>query len=369
MQFIDLKSQQDRIRQDIDRAIARVLDHGKYVLGPEVKELEQQLQKFCGAKHAIACANGTDALTTALMALGVGAGDIVIVPSFTFIASAGAIAQLGAIPFFVDVCQDSFNIDAQSIKQAIQDLKTSSSVLKAIVIVDLFGQPADFDAINQIAKNENVPIIVDAAQSFGASYKGKKTGSFGGIITTSFFPAKPLGCYGDGGAILTNDDTTAQIIRSIHQHGDGSKRYHNERIGFNSRLDSIQAAILLEKLKIFTSEIVLRQQAADNYHEVLSGFFVTPTVQNNCRSIWAQYTVKSDDRQQWLEKFQQHKIPTAVYYPIPLHQQQGYKNFPTVSDGLGVTEQLSKQVFSLPMHSYLEEDHFEKVQQTLVTKK
>ena len=353
-QFIDLAAQQKLIRPQLDLAISRVLDHGQYIMGPEVKEFEGQLRKFTGASHALTCANGTDALTLVLMAWGIGPGDAVFVPSFTYVATAEAPAQLGATPFFVDVCEDTFNIDPHSFKQAIIDSRELGLKPAVVIAVDLFGQPADIDAITEIAHAESIKVLVDGAQSFGGSSKGRKVGSMGDATTTSFFPAKPLGCYGDGGAIFTEDDELAAIISSIRLHGKGSEKYDNIRVGVNSRLDTIQAAILLEKIKLFPEELKLREAVAGQYSACLKHVCKVPVVDRQCTSAWAQYTLKFHNRSYIQAELKKAGVPTVVYYPIPLTMQSGYKDFPKVSTGTPVSEALAEQVLSLPMYPYLD---------------
>jgi dTDP-4-amino-4,6-dideoxygalactose transaminase len=354
-QFIDLAAQQTLIRPQLDAAIKKVLDHGQYIMGPEVKEFEGQLREFTGAKHALTCANGTDALTLVLMAWGVGPGDAVFVPSFTYVATAEAPAQLGATPFFVDVCEDTFNIDPQSFKQAIIDSRELGLKSAVVIAVDLFGQPADIDSIIEIAHAENIKVLVDGAQSFGGSSKGRKVGTMGDATTTSFFPAKPLGCYGDGGAVFTSSDNDADIINSIRLHGKGAQKYDNIRVGLNSRLDTIQAAILIEKLKIFPKELEMRAVVANRYSELLLDVCPVPHQITENISAWAQYTLKLDDRDSVQNKLKSFGIPSVVYYPIPLSTQKGYQSFPSVSTGVGVSERLADNVLSLPMHPYLTE--------------
>lgn len=356
MQFIDLAAQQEKIRHQIDAAIAKVLDHGQYIMGPEVEEFEKQLRDFTGANHALSCANGTDALTLVLMAWGVGPGDAVFVPSFTYVATAEAPAQLGATPFFVDVCEDTFNIDPESFKQAISDCKKLDLRPSVVISVDLFGQPGVIDEITSIAHCEGVKVLVDGAQSFGATRDDRSVGSMGDATTTSFFPAKPLGCYGDGGAVFTNNDHDAGLINSIRLHGKGSEKYDNVRVGLNSRLDTIQAAILIEKFKLFPQELKLRNQHADVYSKMLSGFVKTPWIPSNVRSAWAQFTLVVKERQELQAHLKQSNIPSVVYYPNPLSKQTGFKHFPSVSSGVRVSEYLSKHVLSLPMHPYLSDD-------------
>ena len=353
-QFIDLAAQQKLIRPQLDLAISRVLDHGQYIMGPEVKEFEGQLRKFTGASHALTCANGTDALTLVLMAWGIGQGDAVFVPSFTYVATAEAPAQLGATPFFVDVCEDTFNIDPQSFKQAIIDSRELGLKPAVVIAVDLFGQPADIDAITEIAHAESIKVLVDGAQSFGGSSKGRKVGSMGDATTTSFFPAKPLGCYGDGGAVFTSSEEDKELINSIRLHGKGSEKYDNVRIGLNSRLDTIQAAILIEKLKIFPNELEARGELAKAYAKNLADSDIClPTVEAGNVSAWAQFTVKTPFRADVMQALKAVGIPTAIYYPKPLHLQGGYSHYPVVTSGITNSENLSETVFSLPMHPYV----------------
>ena len=352
IEFIDLKSQQSRIKDKIDAGIQRVLSHGQYILGPEVQELEDRLAEFVGAKYCITCANGTDALQIAQMALGIGPGDEVITPGFTYIATAETVALLGAKPVYVDVDPRTYNIDPALLEQAITDRT------KAIIPVSLYGQCADFDAINAIAAKHGIPVIEDAAQSFGASYKGKRSCNLTTIACTSFFPSKPLGCYGDGGAIFTNDEELAKVIRQIARHGQ-DRRYHHVRVGVNSRLDTLQAAILLPKLEIFAEELRLRQGVAQRYSDMLADAGITPPfIEAHNQSAWAQFTVQVDDRDLVQEKLKIAGVPTAVHYPIPLNKQ------PAVADGsvdLPVGDAVAQRVMSLPMHSYLGEADREKV--------
>lgn len=353
--FIDLKAQQAQIRTQIDAAIKRVLDHGQYILGPEVTELEHKLAEFCGAKHVITCANGTDALVLSLMAKQVGSGDAVFVPSFTFAATAEAVALCGAQPVFIDVLSDSFNIDPQSLELGIQTAVNASLRPAGIIAVDLFGQPANYAAMQDIANKHNLWIIADGAQSFGAEYHGKKVGNIVDLTTTSFFPAKPFGCYGDGGAIFTNDDATAALLHSLRVHGQGKDKYHNTYVGMNSRLDSIQAAILLEKLKIFPQELKQRQKIADQYNFLLSKHAIVPKLAPNVTSAWAQYTLRiaPNLRPELIKHLQKQNIPVAIYYSLPLHLQAAYKKYLTATPTLPVCEKLSQSVLSIPMHSYL----------------
>jgi dTDP-4-amino-4,6-dideoxygalactose transaminase len=356
MQFIDLPAQLARIRPAIDAAIQRVLDHGIFIMGPEVAELEQQLASFCGVKHAITCANGTDALILGLMAKQVGPGDAIFVPSFTFAATTEAVVWLGATPVFIDVRQDTYNIDIASLEAGIAQAETLGLKPKGVIPVDLFGQPADYDALQALAAQHGLWILADAAQSFGASYKGRRVGSLGDIATTSFFPAKPLGCYGDGGAIFTHDDAVAAMIRSLRVHGQGVDKYDNVYVGMNSRLDTLQAAILLEKLKIFPDELVARQKTAASYSQALAELVIVPHVLEATTSAWAQYTVclpEQVNRAELIVHLKEAAVPSMVYYVKPLHKQRAYQQYPTATgQELPVSESLAKRVLSLPMSGY-----------------
>lgn len=360
IQFIDLKAQQERIRDKVDAGIKAVLDHGTYIMGPEVKTLESDLSAFCGAKHSISCSNGTDAIALALRALGVNQGDAVFVPTFTFAATAEVVTWFGATPVFIDVLNDTYNMDPTSLEQGIQTAKSLGLNPKGIIPVDIFGLPADYDAILPIAEKNNLWVISDAAQSFGATYKDRKVGTIGHITTTSFFPAKPLGCYGDGGAVFTQHDELAAIIRSARVHGQGADKYDNVRIGMNGRLDTMQAAVLIEKLKIFPDEIIARNQIAARYTEELKAHVQTPFVPEGLISTWAQYTICLDsamNRENLMSKLKDQGIPTVIYYVKPLHLQTAYKQYPTVNNGsLPVAENLANHVLSLPMHPYLGND-------------
>ena len=345
IEFIDLKAQQSRINAEIDAGIQRVLAHGQYILGPEVAELEEKLAAYVGAKYCITCANGTDALQIAQMAFGIGPGDEVITPGFTYIATAETVAVLGATPVYVDVNPKTYNLDVEKLEAAI------TPRTKAIVPVSLYGQCADFDAINTIAAKYGIPVIEDAAQSFGATYKGRKSCNLSTVACTSFFPSKPLGCYGDGGAIFTNDEELAKVIRQIARHGQ-DRRYHHIRVGVNSRLDTLQAAILLPKLAILDDEMQARQRVADTYTKLLSeaGILTTPFIEEHNQSAWAQYTIQVENRSEVQEKLKAQGIPTAVHYPIPLNKQ------PAVADAkavLPVGDAVAERVMSLPMHPYL----------------
>lgn len=357
MQFIDLVAQQARIKDKIDAAIQTVLQHGTYILGPEVAELEQKLAEFTGTKHCITVANGTDALQIAQMAFGIGPGDEVITPGFTYIATAETVALLGAKPVYVDVCPKTYNLDPTKLESAI------TPNTKAIIPVSLYGQCADYDAINTIAAKYNIPVIEDAAQSFGASYKGKRSCNLTTVACTSFFPSKPLGCYGDGGAIFTNDDELALVMRQISRHGQ-DRRYHHIRVGVNSRLDTLQAAILLPKLEILNEEIELRNQVANTYTSLLNdaGVFSTPFVEVHNISAWAQYTICVKNRAEVQHKLQEAGIPTAVHYPIPLNKQPAVANS---SIQLPIGDEIAQEVMSLPMHPYLTEQEIKRVVESL----
>ena len=344
MQFIDLVAQQDRIKDKLNANIQKVLAHGQYILGPEVHELEEKLSAYTGAKYCITCANGTDALQIAQMAFGIGPGDEVITPGFTYIATAETVAVLGAKPIYVDINPKTYNLDIEQLEAAI------TPRTKAIIAVSLYGQCADFDAINAIAAKYNIPVIEDAAQSFGASYKGKKSCNLTTVACTSFFPSKPLGCYGDGGAIFTNDEALATVIRQIARHGQ-DRRYHHIRVGVNSRLDTLQAAILLPKLEILDDEMQARQRVAETYNQLFTGSGITiPFIEAHNQSAWAQYTIQVDNRDEVQAKLKEQGIPTAVHYPIPLNKQ------PAVADTnavLPVGDAVAQKVMSLPMHPYL----------------
>lgn len=357
--FIDLAAQQSRLRGGIDRAIARVLDEGQYIMGPEVGRLERQLAEFCGAKHCLTCANGTDALQLALMALGVGKGDAVFVPAFTFAATAEIMPFVNATPFFVDVDPYTFNMDVGSLKRSIVEAVSRGLRPACVIPVDLFGLPADYDELIAVARENGMSVIGDSAQGFGGLYKGRMTGSICDITTTSFFPAKPLGCYGDGGATFTNDDDLALLLDSYRVHGKGTHKYFNDRIGMNSRLDTVQAAILIEKLAVYADEIEARQAVADRYSKRLSNRYETPYIPDGLRSIWAQYTLKTKDEAARTELQARAKaagVPTVIYYPVPLNRQKAYKDFPADPSGLPVSDDLAKRVVSLPMHPYLSEE-------------
>ncbi len=355
--FIDVGAQRRRLGTRIDEAIKRVTDHCQFIMGPEVFALEKDLAAFCGARHAISVASGTDALVLVLMAKGIGAGDAVFCPSFTFSATAESIALVGATPVFVDVDEATFNIDVASLERAVATAQRLDLAPKAVMAVDLFGLPADYDAIGRVAAKHSLFVIDDAAQSFGARYQNRKVGMLGDVSATSFFPAKPLGCYGDGGAVFTDDDKLADLVKSLRNHGQGVDRYDNVRVGINGRLDTIQAAVLIEKLKIFPDEISARERVAQRYNALLSATVMVPQVPAGYGSVWAQYTIRlSGSRRDALAAaLRGQGIPTAMYYPKPTHRQTAYQYYPVSDGGLPVTERLADEVLSLPMHAYLDE--------------
>ncbi len=362
--FIDLAAQQARIRDRLDRAIARVLDHGQYIMGPEVQELEKQLAAFTGARHAISCSSGTDALLIALMALGVRKGDAVLCPAFTYTATPETIALLGATPIFVDVNPDSFNVEPTGLAAGVEAARAHNLRPAGLIAVDLFGLPADYPALAQFADAHGLFVLSDAAQSFGATLDRQRVGTFGIISATSFFPAKPLGCYGDGGALFTENDALAARMSSIRLHGkaDGADKYAIDRIGVNGRLDTLQAAILIEKLAIFPEEIEMRQLVADRYNAGLCDVALTPKAPATSRSVWAQYTLKiaGGKRDAIAAELKACGVPTAIYYPRPLHQQPAYAHFPKAFADRSESERLCAEVLSLPMHPYLpliQQDH------------
>lgn len=362
MQFIDLKEQYSTLKNNIDERIANVLQHGHYIMGPEVFELEKQLAEYVGVKHAITCANGTDALTLALMALDISEGDAVFCPTFTFFATAETISFSKATPVFVDSNESTFNICPIDLERRIQSVLDEGKLTpKAIISVDLFGLPANYDELQELAKKYGLKIIEDAAQGFGGAINGKKAGSFGDIATTSFFPAKPLGCYGDGGAIFTDSDEYAELIRSYRVHGKGNDKYDNVRIGVNSRLDTIQAAILLEKLSVFPLELDARNKVAEAYSSALTDIITVPFVPENYLSSWAQYTLVSPFKAQIMEECTKQDIPTMVYYRTCMHMQSAFTFLGYQKGDFPVAEQLSETVFSLPMHPYLNAEDISKI--------
>ena len=369
--FIDLNAQQNIIRDKIEKRIKKVLDHGQYILGPEVKELEDKLSSFTGSNYVLCCSSGTDALLLSLLGLKLKPGEGVIVPAFTFASSAEVMPLLGAVPIFIDVKRDTFNLDPTKLFDSLKTAKDLGIVVKGIMSVGLFGQPAEMDLINDFAKNNNLWVLDDAAQSFGGTYKEKIVGNLSEAAATSFFPAKPLGCYGDGGAVFTNDKEIYEIANSSHIHGMGKKRYEYDRIGMNARMSSIQAAILLEKLEIFPEELKKRQVVANNYYKNLSSLDLgieLPKINENFKSSWAQYTIllpERINRHKLQEYLKSKNIPTAVYYPIPLNEHKPYNKYPVSKFGLDVTYYLSKNVLSLPMHPYLKEDEIIYISQNI----
>jgi dTDP-4-amino-4,6-dideoxygalactose transaminase len=354
--FIDLQAQRARISDQIDDAIGRVLDHGAFIMGPEVAEVERELAERTGAAHCLSCASGTDALILPLMAAGIGPGDGVLVPSFTFTSSAEVVALRGATPIFVDVDKHTFNMNPDSVRQGLIAAERAGVATRAIMTVDLFGQPVDFDAIREIADEHGLWILDDGAQSFGATYKGVPIGKFGRVTGTSFYPSKPLSCYGDGGAVFTDDSELYEQMKRVRVHGNGGGSTEAQCLGLTARFDSIQAAVLLEKLKIFDDECARRTVVAQRYNDGLSDIVQTPLVIDDATSVWAQYTLVSDQRDTIRESLSSENIPTALFYPLPLHSQAPYQDFPVAGNGLPITEMLSKSVVSLPMHPYLEPD-------------
>ncbi|MFO8084106.1 MAG: DegT/DnrJ/EryC1/StrS family aminotransferase [Desulfobacterales bacterium] len=372
MQFIDLSTQQKRIKEKIDRKIQDVLEHGQYIMGPELFDLERILAEFTGVKHALSCSSGTDALLMALMALDAGPGDAVFTTPFTFIATAEVISLLGATPVFVDIQSDTFNLAPEKLEQVINDVIRQKKLKpKAVIVVDLFGLPAQYDEIAAIARRYNLFVIEDAAQSFGAQYYGKKAGSFGDIACTSFFPAKPLGGYGDGGMCFTRDHELHQLMVSLRNHGQGEDRYENIRIGINGRLDTLQAAILLCKFEIFPQEMEMRQKVAERYSDLLSGSLLkTPVVPEGMVSAWAQYSVLSQDsaqRQRLQDKLRASNIPSVIYYPTPLHLQKAFSSLGYRIGDFPVSEECAEKIFSLPMHPYLKAEEQQRIADILIT--
>lgn len=353
--FIDLVAQREHLGDSVERAIAAVLNHGQFVLGPEVTELERQLEAFCGARHCISCANGTDALLLALMAEGIGPGDAVFVPAFTFVATVEVAVLAGATPVFVDIRRDTFNMDTESLAAAIGEAERRGLKPRCVIPVDLYGQPADYVAIAELAEQHGLLVIADAAQSFGAGLNGKKVGTLATYTATSFYPSKPLGGYGDGGAVFTDDDDKAARLRALRNHGKGPGRQDTEHLGVNSRLDSIQAAILLEKLRLFPAEIPARQERADRYNEGLGGVTETPKLMAGATSVWAQYTIITEDRDGLATACREAGVPTAIHYANALNCLPPYREVPTPPAGVPQAEWLARRVISLPMHPYLDE--------------
>ena len=352
--FIDLQAQRARLGDAVDQAIAKVLDHGRFIMGPEVAELEKRLADMGGAAHCVSCSSGTDSLLLVLMAWGIGPGDAVIVPAMTFASTAEVVALTGATPVFCDVLPDTFNMDPASVESAVATAKDAGLNLKAIIPVDLFGQPADYPAIQKIADAHGLKVMADSAQSYGGALNGKAVGSWGDATSVSFFPAKPLGCYGDGGAVLTDDADLAARMRSLRVHGQGSNKYDNVAVGLNARLDTIQAAVLLAKLDIFADEIEKRQAVAARYAEGLAGIATPPAVIDGAVSAWAQYTIRVADRDAVAAALKEQGVPTAVYYPVALSDQPAYAHYPRAGNGTPVSQALAHDVLSLPMHPYLD---------------
>jgi dTDP-4-amino-4,6-dideoxygalactose transaminase len=354
--FIDVAAQRRRLGRSIDDAVARVLAHCQFIQGPEVFALEAELAAFCGARHVIACSSGTDALLLLLMAWEIGPGDAVICPTFTFHATAEMVALLGATAVLADVRADTFNLDSESLQRAIATAKRLGLRPRAVIPVDLFGLPADHGAIAAIAAEHGLYVLDDAAQAFGASHRGRKLGALATATATSFFPAKPLGCYGDGGAVFTDDDALAARVKSLRVHGEGVDKYDPVRIGINGRLDTIQAAVLIEKLKIFPEEIIARDKIAARYSAALADVATVPRVGNESTSVWAQYTIRlaPGRRDALAAALKAQGIPTAIYYAKPLHRQQAYSGCPVADGGAPVSDRLAEEVISLPMHAYLQ---------------
>lgn len=360
--FIDLKTQYKRLQAEIRSHIDKVFEHGQFIMGPEVFELERRLAEFAGVKRAVTCSSGTDALLMTLMAQNVGRGDAVFTSPFTFFATAEVISLLGATPVFVDIDSRTFNISPIELEKKIDLVKKDNNLKPACVIpVDLFGLPADYDNINSVAKDNGLFVLEDAAQSFGAEYKGRKTGSLGDAAALSFFPAKPLGCYGDGGAVLTDDGDLAGELESIRVHGQSGGKYSNRRIGLNARLDTIQAAALLPKLEIFPDELIERRRVADSYSNGLEGYVETPLVPDQYQSAWAQYSIMSDSRNQIRAALKAGGVPTAVYYPAPLHLQQAFSGLGHKKGDFPISESIAGKIFSLPMSPYLTGDQQDKI--------
>ena len=353
--LIDLASQRRRLGGRVEAAIARVLEHGSFILGPEVAELEERLAAYVGIRHAVTCSSGTDALLMAFMAHGVGPGDAVVVPSFTFAATAEAAVLAGAVPVFADVLPDTFDLDPKSVELAVDAATSSGLRAAAVVTVDLYGQPADYDAIGAVCEARDLLLVADAAQSFGGAWRGQRVGGVAEITTTSFFPSKPLGCYGDGGAIFTDDGDVAERLRSVRVHGRGTSKYDNVRLGLNARLDTLQAAILLEKLQVIDEERDARTRVAAAYNERLPSTISVPTVRVEATSAWAYYTVRVDHRDETAAALAAEGVSTAIYYPTPLHRQPAYAEYPRATEDLGVCDALAATVLSLPMHAYLDE--------------
>ncbi len=368
MKFIDLSSQQKKIRPNLDKRFKNIMNHGKYIMGPEVFELEEKLADYVGVKHCISCSSGTDALLIPLLASGIGIGDAIITTPFTYIATAEVIALLGATPIFCDIYPKTYNLDPSLLDKAYNEALSKGLKPKAIIPVDLFGLPARYRLINQYAKDKDLFVLEDAAQGFGGSINAKKAGSFGDVAATSFFPAKPLGCYGDGGAIFTNDDQLAMKMQSIRVHGSGQDKYDNVRIGINGRLDTFQAAVVLEKLKIFDDEIHSRNEIAEVYSRKLTKKVIKPHIPINYISSWAQYSILCDNksmRDMIIKSLSNNKIPSMIYYRIPLHLQKVFKYLKYNINDFPISEDISNNIFSLPMHPYLNKIDQNRIIETL----
>jgi len=360
--FIDLKSQFKHLEKDINQQIQNVLEHGQYIMGPEIAELEKQLAEFCGAKHAITCSSGTDALSLGLMAYDVGPGDAIFTTPFTFFATAEVIALTGATPIFVDVDPRTFNLDPNKLEEAVNRIKAEGKLkIRGIMPVNLFGLCPDFDAINSVAKSNDLFVLEDTAQGFGGTYNGKVSGSLGDISATSFFPAKPLGCYGDGGAVFTSDDQLADKIKSIRVHGKGTDKYDNVRIGLNARMDTMQAGIMIPKLKVFADEIKRRQVVAETYSDSLADVVETPYIPEGYTSVWAQYSILTDSRKEIQAALKDEGIPSVVYYPVPCHLAGAFKELGYSKGDFPISENLASRIMSLPMHPYLETEQVQKI--------
>jgi UDP-2-acetamido-2-deoxy-ribo-hexuluronate aminotransferase len=352
--FVDLKAQFDALEDEIRAGIDRVLAHGKFIMGPEIAELERALAEFAGVQHAVTCSSGTDALLMPLMAWDIGHGDAVFTTAFSFVATAEVISLVGATPVFVDIDPRTFNIDTEKLSRSVTQVGREGKLRpRCIIPVDLFGLPAAHEEIADIARLHDLKILDDAAQAFGAEYKGRRMGAFGDACATSFFPAKPLGCYGDGGAVLTNSDELAQVLRSIRVHGQGSHKYHNVRVGLNARMDTLQAAILLPKLRVFAAELERRQAVARAYDEALQDLVIIPLIPADCRSAWAQYSILVDERDAVAEHLRKSGIPSAIYYQAPLYQMPVYRSLGYERGACPETEAVCEKILSLPMHAYL----------------
>ena len=369
MEFLDLKTQQKRIRKPLEKRINKILDHGAYIMGPEVFELEEKLADYCGVKHAISCSSGTDALLIPLMAWGIGPGDAVFTTPFTYVATAEVISILGATPVFVDVYESTYNIDCDKLEIEINRvIKEGKLKPKAIIPVDLFGLPARYRLIDKIAKKYNLKVIEDAAQSFGGSIRDKKVGAFGDIAATSFYPAKPLGCYGDGGAIFTNDDDLAEECKAIRIHGTKKDKYNSEMIGLNGRLDSIQAAVLLEKLSIFDDELVMRNEVNSHYRKYLNNAQHHPEEYQSAHALFSIVLGSNNKRNNLIDRLTQKKIPTVIYYKFPIHLMEAFQYLGFKKGSLPISENLSHSIVSLPMHPYLTKADIDFIVNTIQTK-